>query len=107
MITHSLCMPESLQTTDGVTEWQNPPDSNNSFIAHARIHELKNAQHFRRLLARNRENFNVGVRLNSKLQLSSSILQTSQTQIEWAATAVRHVNERKLVSVRWTKLWPR
>ena len=36
-------MPESLQTLDGVTEWPNKknPDSDNSFIAHARIHELK------------------------------------------------------------------
>ena len=36
-------MPESLQTLDGVTERPSykPPDSDNSFIAHARIHELK------------------------------------------------------------------
>ena len=36
-------MPESLQTLDGVTERSSrkPPDSDNSFIAHARIHELK------------------------------------------------------------------
>ena len=35
-------MPESLQTLDGVTERPNrkPPDSDNSFVAHARIHEL-------------------------------------------------------------------
>ena len=35
-------MPESLQTLDGVTEWpsEKPPDGDNSFIAHAGIHEL-------------------------------------------------------------------
>ena len=39
---------------------------------------IKKAQHFRRLMARNRENFDVtvGIRFNSELRLSSSILQT-------------------------------